>query len=312
MKCIIDVDTGVDDAHAIALAVASPDELNIIGISCVAGNGPVDLVTTATLQVLEACNASQINVHKGCSKPLVEEPHPCPFIHGKNCLGDLSLPHPSIKPSGIHAVTWLLETCRLSDEPICIVALAPLTNIAVAFRLEPNLMLQKIQEIHWMGGAFRAGGNYGAWTEANAGYDPEAAHIILTSGIPLIMYPWDLYTSVELSRSQVIKHDPEMRQLSSRLLIRDLNHWSMEKAMIGDAITVACLVDPSLVLESQSYPVSIELSAGKTRGMTVFDQRLQVDPPDIPKAANNATVVTKVDVERLQNLFISRVLNRGL
>jgi len=179
----LDVDTGIDDAHAILLALRSP-ELDVIGISCVAGNADVDTVVASTLKVLDAAGAPHdLLVARGCSHPLVEALHPCPEIHGADSLGDLTPAFPAssraVRPG--HAVDYLLKALQSSPAPVTIVALAPLTNLAHAFRSDPGAF-SSVDRIMWMGGAVAGGGNATAWAEANAFYDPEAAHVMLTSG----------------------------------------------------------------------------------------------------------------------------------
>lgn len=119
----------------------------------------------------------------------MEPTHFCFEIHGDDSLGDLEppLPHSTRNVSSKHAVELLLETLKESSEQITILALAPLTNIAKAIRSDPTTMLAKVERIVWMGGAVSAGGNATSWAEANAFYDPEAAHIVLSAGFPYTM-----------------------------------------------------------------------------------------------------------------------------
>ena len=140
-----------------------------------------------------ACAPLDLHVWRGLERPLVEEPHPCPQIHGHDAIGDLSPPlSATTRAAGAgHAVQRLLEALRSAPAPITIVALAPLSNLGVAIRLDPELCRRKIRRVVWMGGSAFAGGNCTAWAEANAAYDPEACHIVLTSGIPISMYTWD-------------------------------------------------------------------------------------------------------------------------
>lgn len=197
-RVILDCDTGCDDAQALLLAFRSP-ELEVLGVTCVSGNVDVDRVCNATLKVLDAAKAPPgVAVARGFEKPLVEPALHCPQIHGTDGLGDLN---PSSAPSlrsliNTHAVDFIVQLLEQTEkeglEPITLIALAPLTNIASVLRLRPKLVAKRsvLERIVWMGGSAFAGGNASQWGEANAEYDPESAHIVLSSGldIPITMY----------------------------------------------------------------------------------------------------------------------------
>lgn len=322
----MDVDTGVDDAMALLLAFRSP-EIDICGVSCVSGNTGVDTVVEATLKVLDAVGAPlDLPVGRGCSEPLVEPQHSCPQIHGNDSLGDLVPPLPTStrKVSDMHAVPLLVETLKTSKGKVVIMALAPLTNIAMAIRLDPQVFKDKVKRIVWMGGGACIGGNATAWAEANACYDPEAAHIVLGCGIPITMYTWDMFLKVQITREElkamglpgagvesVLRNDERCRSLGGRLLHRDMDHFGMESACIGDAGAVAVLVCPS-VATTQDMHVAVELAGTHTRGMTVCDLREFVCEPDQPRQPSNVTVVTDVNNDAVSRLFCQRVLDRGL
>jgi len=263
------------------LALSCP-EIEVIGISCVAGNADVDTVLASTLKVLDAVGApSDLPVARGCALPLVEPLHPCPEIHGKDSLGDLTnpaLPKSDRRPHKKHAVDLLIETLQRCEEPVTLIALAPLTNVAMAIRMAPEVMTEKITRIVWMGGSAVAGGNASPWAEANAFYDPEAAHIVLTSGVDILMYTWDVYLKVEITREDLIRaglvtpefqgraqdnfvhssSDSGARTLGGRLLCRDMDHFDMQSAQIGDAGAVAVVVLP-FAARSQPLHVAMEL-----------------------------------------------------
>ncbi|MCK4317067.1 MAG: nucleoside hydrolase, partial [Anaerolineae bacterium] len=199
-QVLLDVDTGVDDAYALLLALRSPD-LEVIGITTVAGNVDVDQVTANTLKVLDMVGAPEIPVAKGMSHPLVEPTRYVPEIHGQNGLGNLNPPPSSRSLADVHAVEFLIETLMVTDEPITLIPLAPLTNIGVALRMEPRIK-EKIEQVVLMGGSAFAGGNAAQWAEANIFYDPEAAHILFASGLPIVMYGWDVYVQVGFTRRE--------------------------------------------------------------------------------------------------------------
>lgn len=330
----LDVDTGTDDAHAIMLTLRSP-ELHICGISCVVGNADVDTVLASTLRVCDAAGArSDLPIARGCERPLVEPTHFCFEIHGDDSLGDLNPPLPpsTRAVSELHAVELLLETLKSSTKKITIFALAPLTNIAKAIRADQATMLEKVERIVWMGGSVTAGGNATSWAEANAFYDPEAAHIVLSAGIPILMYTWDVYLKVDISKQDLrtmglhdentlIHTDDDYKdnenkeghfldgasKLGARLLHRDMRHFEMTSAQIGDAGAIAALIMPS-ALETRFLHVAVELTGEHTRGMTVCDLRGMVCEPDRPMMKKNVHVCMNVDGPRIAALYISRVL----
>lgn len=324
---VLDVDTGVDDALALILAVRSP-QINVVAVTCVAGNGEIDTVVDATLRVLDASEAPlDLPVAKGCAKPLLEPGHAAPFIHGHDCLGDL-LPKVPRNPERVaskdHAVTLLVNLLREradAGNPLTIVALAPLTNLALALRLDEDAFRNGVKRIYWMGGAVSRGGNYKAWSEANAAYDPEAASIVLSSGVPITMYPWDCFLDLEFNAAELESfgmHDPgpddcvhSGPELAARLMYREMRQWKKDTAVLGDAGTVAGLIAPEGFI-TEAHHVSVELSGKHTRGMTVVDLREFVDPPDEPKGQANVDVVKSINMDILKRVFQETVFNEPL
>lgn len=244
----------------------------------------------------------------GCTRPLVETKHGCPQIHGNDSLGDLSPPVPTSrrKPVDDHAVTFLQKLLskreKDGDKPLTIIALGPLTNIAMLVRLAPELFKRAVGRVVWMGGGASTGGNFRSWTEANAGYDPEAAKIVIeTCGVDFLMYTWDVYVKVAYSKQELVdmkladineesslasestKGDVSVRNglttwstLSTRLFLRDMAHFKMSSAMIGDAGAVAVAILGAKSVTTSHRPVAVELRGERTRGMTVVDHRLEV------------------------------------
>ena len=337
---LLDVDTGVDDAHALLLAVRHP-ALQVLGVTTVAGNLDIDTVTAATLKVLDAARAPpDLPVARGCAAPLVEATHFCPLIHGEDGLGDLrpALPTSQRQLDPRHAVAFLLDTLRQVDqagsEPITLLALAPLTNIGMALRMEPELCRRALAKIVWMGGAAFAGGNASQWAEANASYDPEAAHILLTSGVNVVMYTWDVYLQVDYSLQELYNlrvakaappHSsdqqgkgealavessslPGWAELSTRLLLRDIQHWDSPTAQIGDAGAVAIVIAGENSYQSRQMHVAVEMHGVVTRGMTVVDPRAVATEPDRQIEPANATVLLSVDAEAIKSVFSGAVL----
>ena len=186
---IMDVDTGIDDAVALILAMQS-EKLDIKGVTVVAGNQTLDKTLYNTLSVVDYFGRKDIPVAKGCDRPLVREQYVDPATHGESGLGTAKLPHPSIQPHHLDAVTFLKETLENSDEKITLVPVGPLTNIALLLTCYPHIK-EKIEKIVMMGGgAFE--GNMNAVEEFNIFVDPEAAKIVFDSGVDIVMCGLDI------------------------------------------------------------------------------------------------------------------------
>src|SRR5512138_2097677 len=189
-RILIDTDPGIDDSLAILLALASP-ELSLEGLSIVHGNCSVEQATKNALSVLELANAGHIPVARGCELPLVQASLLAPETHGDTGLGYAKLPDPRLKPIGPRGIDFLIETILASPGEITLVAIGPLTNVALAIRQEPRLV-KAIKELVIMGGALRHEGNTTALAEFNTYVDPHAAHIVYHAGIPTTLVPLDV------------------------------------------------------------------------------------------------------------------------
>jgi len=344
MDCILDVDTGVDDALALLLALRSPS-LNVLAVTTVSGNVGVGAVLDNTLRVLDAAGArADLPVARGCDRPLVSAVHHCPQIHGEDGLGDLQQPLPpsARRASPLHAVELLLSTLRAvpAGGTLTVIALAPLTNVAMLVRLAPELCRQKLR-VAWMGGAAYGGGNASQWAEANAAYDPEAAAIVLGADgadgaacAAVSIYTWDAYKQVELSEAQLLalagEADlaaldaacdgerefadaalPSWTACALRLLRGEMRKWKATTVMIGDAGAVAALLAPEAEgAMGELLHVVVELAGTQTRGMTVVDARPFVMVPDRPKGEPNVSVISKVDGAALGEVFLKALGSR--
>src|SRR5688572_30192407 len=180
-RIIFDTDPGIDDACAILLAMASP-ELAVEGLSIVHGNCSLEQATINALEILELANATHIPVAKGCELPLVQPSLLAPETHGDTGLGYAKLPAPHIKPIDQHGVDFLIEQIMKSPGEITLLAIGPLTNVALALRQEPRLV-EALKEIIIMGGSLRYEGNTTALAEFNTYVDPHAAQIVYHAGI---------------------------------------------------------------------------------------------------------------------------------
>ena len=307
----MDVDTGVDDALALLLAARSPD-LRIKGITCVSGNVPVDLVVRNTLDIMKVADRSHVPVARGMDAPLIERMVNAAEIHGENGLGGVDVPESSEKAIAMHAVEFLWNELSDSAEPHTIVALAPLTNIATLIRTHPDV-IPKIRRVVVMGGAVGPG-NVTPTTEFNIRQDPEAADIVFGSGIPVLMYTWDVFVQVVFSRTEIEKLTASSNKCSSlagELLTSMLKRFGREQASIGDAGAVACLLNAD-ALTTKKMPIAVELSGKYTRGQTVLDQR----PPELVSLEegglqvpmpSTVDVVMDVDVNSFRETFAENI-----
>ncbi|MCW2811112.1 MAG: Pyrimidine-specific ribonucleoside hydrolase [Friedmanniella sp.] len=274
-RILLDVDTGTDDALALLYAVAHPD-LEVLGISCVAGNSGLDQVVLNTLKVLDAAGAGDIPVAAGASRPLIERARPEGQFHGADGLGGIPLPEPRRTRSGLPAVEMLRQQILGSPEPVTLVALAPQTNVALLLAQHPDVAAN-LARIVFMGGS-AAGGNVTAVAEFNVWQDPEAATAVVESGIPTTMYGLDVFNRLTVdeptaNRFRNAEH-PAVR-LAGELLHRrgarsdgSAQHYL---GLIGDPGALVWLTNPEL-FTTATHPVRVNL-AGIGRGQTIVDRR---------------------------------------
>lgn len=314
-RVYLDVDTGVDDALAILLAVMHPD-LDVRGITTVDGNVDIDNVTRNTLQVLELAGASHIPVAVGARQPLVVPIHSAAVVHGDDGLGGANLPAPGMEPVSQDAVAFLRDALLAEPEPVTIIPLAPLTNIALLLQTAPEVK-SKIKELAIMGGAFLSG-NATAVAEFNIYHDPDAADVVFRSGVPILMYGLEVFgkvnfTGQEASEWFATNGDGEPvtppqtpRDLVAHLLRFGLQRWNRqrERTTIGDAGCVACVIDRSR-LTTELLPVFVETGGSHSRGQTVVDRRpkdhLERRPTDTPGSQIN--VALDIDGDYYRQLF---------
>ena len=307
----LDVDTGVDDALALLLAVRSP-QLNVKGVTCVAGNVPIDKVVRNTLDILNVADASHIPVATGMELPLIERMFNATEIHGANGLGGIDLPASPSTVIDKHAVEFLAEEIDKSSEKVTIVALGPLTNIATLFRIYPNVV-SSIEQLVIMGGAIGPG-NQTPTAEFNIRQDPEAADMVFNTDVPTLLYVWDVFTRVIFDKQEVeemIVSDNKCKSTAGKLLLSSLNTKKEDTACIGDAGAVACLLIPEAIT-IDDVPISVELTGEHTRGQTVFDQRkrrLSSLQTKIQKSLSGMTeVVVDLDVESFRQTFVDNIV----
>jgi len=310
LPVILDVDTGVDDALAILFAVAHPD-IDVRGISCVAGNASLERVVENTLRILDVAGAGDIPVAAGARRPLIEPARAASHVHGESGLGTLHLPASARVAEPVSSIELMRRLLTESAEPVTIVALAPQTNLALLLRQYPDLAT-KIERIVFMGGSASVG-NATAVAEFNVWHDPEASAIVLDSGVPTFMYGLDVFNQVavdEQTAERLLGSDSSLGRAVGALLTNRIALGSDKSAdytgLIGDAGAVCALVDPE-ALRTELRPVRVEL-AGYGRGQTLVDLRRWPGEDVVHGLMDDwatVEVALDVDAERFARLFLT-------
>ncbi|MCC5948925.1 MAG: nucleoside hydrolase [Nitriliruptoraceae bacterium] len=280
---LLDVDTGIDDAIAIVAALRDP-RVQLVGIGTVFGNVDVDTATRNTLRVLEVAGAEDVPVAAGTPAPLLEPFQDARWVHGQDGLGDSDQPAPSRRPTDEHAVDQLLRCSREHPGTLTVVAVGPLTNLAVALARDPGLA-DRLGRIVLMGGGARCGGNRTAWAEANIAADPEAAAIVFAADVERTMIGLDVTHAMTLDDGDVAALraiDDPVAGLIVQILPHYLDFYAgvrgTRSAIIHDALAVLAAVEPQVVT-TQRRVVAVETAGHHTRGMTVVDLRGPADRP---------------------------------
>jgi purine nucleosidase len=306
-RVILDVDTGVDDALAIMLAVRSP-ELEVLGITTVSGNVPVAQCTANTLLTLEVLEAPNVPVVSGAAVPLAKEAFTAAEVHGTDGLGNVTARYPTpLRRATPGAVEFPLEMIRRFPEELTLVATGPLTNVAMAIQRDREAM-RGVHGITVMGGAIRVPGNVGPTTEFNFAVDPEAAATVLGAGLPIRLVPLDVTERVVLSRAAVEsakgigKLQAFIRDMTAATMAFHREHEGFDGMFLHDPLAVGVVADPSLV-RVQSMAVAVERRGELTSGMAVADLRRR------SRATPTASVCVEVEAARFLHSFTQRVLH---
>ena len=304
-RLIIDTDPGIDDSLAILLALASP-EVKLEGLTVVSGNTFASQGVLNALGVLELVGAEGIPVAQGVPIPLVQPLLIAAETHGEIGIGYAQLPLPHQKPIQKHAVDWIIETVLSNPREITLVAIGPLTNIAMAVRREPRLV-EAIPEVIIMGGAIRVGGNTTPLAEYNTFCDPHAAHIVFHSGLPITLVPLDVTYRAILTQPDV-KRLLEVPSPITRF-VADATRFYMEfhdeyqkieGCVINDPLALALAFAPQMVDTEHLY-VDVDISGGVSMGKTFADfYRMQRKEP-------NMQVALGVRPREFIELFIDRI-----
>jgi inosine-uridine nucleoside N-ribohydrolase len=300
---ILDCDPGHDDAIALLLALASP-ELQLLGVTTVAGNQTLEKTTANAIRVLDHVGHGTLPVAAGAGRPLVRERHVAAEVHGDSGLDGPQLPPPSRPPERLHAIDWIAATLVSNQQPVTLVATAPLTNIALFLARYPELS-PKLERIVLMGGAVGEGNTTPA-AEFNIWADPEAAHRVFCSGIDLTMVGLDVthQALMKPSHAERLAHAG-----AAGKLVADLygfyarfhsRQYGWDGAPIHDAVAIAHAIDRTL-LTTEHCGVIVDTGPEPSRGRTHVDLRAR------PGWTPNCHVALGIDSERFLDLMVSRI-----
>ncbi len=302
---LIDTDPGQDDAVALLLALASPAELQLLGITTVAGNVPLELTTRNALMMVELAGRPQVAVYAGCDRPMVRPLVTAEYVHGKTGIDGAGTPAPTTEAAAGHAVDFIVQTA-LATPGLTVCTLGPLTNLGTALERSPEIG-DNIEQIVLMGGGFFEGGNTTPAAEFNIYVDPQAADIVFRAGIPLVMMPLDVTHQALTSdaRVEAFKALGNAAGGATAGMLEFFERYDMERygtrgAPLHDPTVIAYLLEPELFGGRQCW-VEIETTSELTMGMTV------VDWWGLTNHEPNCLVINQIDDERFFGLLIERL-----
>lgn len=307
---IIDTDPGQDDAVALLLALASPDELEVLAITTVAGNVPLPYTSINARKVVELANRPEVPVHEGCERPMVKDLVTAEYVHGPTGLEGADLPTPTIEPASLHAVDVIIAHLLDSDPgSITLCTLGPLTNLGMAIVKEPSIV-SRIDQIVMMGGGLFEGGNVTPAAEFNIYVDPHAAKRVFESGVPIVVMPLDvthkvltLPSRIEAFRSLDTEAGRAVAGMIDYFDRYDMEKYGSDGAPLHDPTVIAYLLEPDL-FTGRECNVEIVVE-GPAEGMTLIDWW------GVTGKAANALVMGGIDSDGFFGLLTERIGRLG-
>jgi pyrimidine-specific ribonucleoside hydrolase len=300
---LIDCDPGHDDAIALLLALASP-ELDLLGVTTVAGNQTLEKTTANAIRVLEFVGRGDVPVAAGAERPLVREPFVAAYVHGETGLDGPALPPPEAAPVDRHAVDFLAERVLAASDPVTLVPIGPLTNVALLFATHPEVAA-RLERVVLMGGSI-AEGNVTPAAEFNIWADPEAAARVFATGLDVTMIGLDV-THKALMRPA---HAERLRDAGTTgTMVAELfdffsqfhrRAYGFDGSPIHDAVAVAHVARPGLV-ETVERHVAVDCESRLCRGRTVVDVWRRTDNEP------NAHVAVGIDADAFLDLLVERI-----
>jgi inosine-uridine nucleoside N-ribohydrolase len=301
-RIIIDTDPGVDDAHAIMMAVAYPG-VKVEALTAVAGNVGLEHTVANACTILDMLDAD-IPVYAGCDRAMVYATENAAHVHGEDGLGDVGFPPSRRTVEPEHAAAALVRLANDSPSEIILVAIGPLTNVAVALKLDPDLP-RKFKQLVVMGGAINAHGNTtNASAEFNAFADPEAAYVVLEAWPELTLVSWETTMAhpfpAQLVEKWMALESPKARffQRITTKIIDFITELRGEKMLFGaDGLAMAVALEPNIVTKAEKRYVTMELNGRYTRGQTTVDWLGRSGQPP------NVNIILEVDHDRFIELM---------
>jgi purine nucleosidase len=296
---LIDTDPGVDDALALLIAFSDPRH-EVVGLSIAAGNVGLPHTVANALKLSEIAGAN-VAVHPGCPVPLVCPAADAAYVHGKDGFGDTGYAPAKRQPDPEAAALAIVRLAREHEGRLLLVTIAPLTNVALALRLDPDLP-KRIARLVVMGGAVNGRGNTSVPAEFNVGFDPEAAHVVFEAFPSFDLVDWEATLAHGFAHTDfenwLAAGDERARFYDS--ISRRTRAWSAERRGTNwhsaDALAMAVALEPEHVLESARRAVAVELTGAQTRGATVVDWLRRGGRPE------QARIVQRYDQARFEAL----------
>ncbi len=301
VRLVIDTDPGVDDSHAILMALAHPD-VRVEAIMSVAGNVGVNFTTANACHILDAVGMD-VPVFAGAHAALIARNPSADYVHGRDGLGDSNLPPSKRKVEKEHAANALVRLANENPGELTLVAIGPLTNVALATCLDPDLP-SKYKKLVIMGGAIRAQGNTTPLAEFNTYTDPEAAEIVFKGWPTCTLVSWETTLAHMFDTQQVdalwamqTARAEFFRRVTGQTLKFIEEHMSARVLFAADFLAMAAAIEPSIVLKAEHKFLEVELRGQHSRGQTV------VDWTNSQKRLPNVELVLEMDKARLWELF---------
>ncbi|WP_282278644.1 nucleoside hydrolase [Stenotrophomonas sp. PS02297] len=295
---LIDTDPGVDDALALLMAFAD-ERHDVVGLTVAAGNVGLDYTVRNALKLCEVAGREDVPVFAGAPDPLVHPAEDAAHVHGRDGFGDVELPAAARAVEAEHAALAILRLSHQHAGELLLVALGPLTNIALALKLDPTLP-QRVKRFLVMGGAITGHGNITPVAEFNIAFDPEAAHIVFTAFPHIEVADWEATVAHGLLHRNVeqwLAADTDKARFYE-LISRQTRLWSEDSRgeywYAADALAMAWALQPEGATKVERRPLAIEMAGGRTRGATVVDWNRQTG------AADNTTLLIGYDRERFE------------
>jgi purine nucleosidase len=305
-KVIIDCDPGQDDAVALFLAMASPEDFEILGITAVAGNVPLELTQRNARMMCDIANRRDILVYAGCERPMVVEPVTAEYVHGNTGIDGIDVFEPETPLQEQHAVDFIIATLLTQKVPVTLISTGPMTNLGTAIRREPAI-LDRVEAVASMGGAMREGGNRSPSAEFNVLADPHAAEIVYDCGRPVTAFGLDVTHQVLSTRERVAR----IREIGNRVATatagmlgffhrHDTKKYGSEGSPLHDPCPVAWLLRPEL-FRTRRCNLSVEKESTLTLGHTA------VDFWHVTDRLPNVDWAFEVDADGFYDLLVERI-----